>query len=198
MHLHSSSVLLVFRPGTKIQAKFYGAAVKGKDHLLKAKSEVIILVQPLSPCYQHHSEIAIYLPVLGLVHIGESGLEDELQAGVIKFGRENCQRGLDVTKAGTVSELGIAHHTELVTASEYQSMKVSIVFVNTFLELILWNQIHQLREYGLSDRHNESKLDKYYIQKNEIFIEKFTKRHNKLNINQLEVRRNFSLDSSEG
>ena len=58
-----------------------------------------------------------------------------------------------------------------------------MVFVNTFLELILWNQIHQLREDGLSDRHNESKLDKYYIQQNEIFIEKFTNRHNKLNIN---------------
>lgn len=57
---------------------------------------------------------------------------------------------------------------ELVTASELQSMEVSIVFVNTFLELILWNQIHQLREDVFSDRHNESKLDKYYIQKNEI------------------------------
>jgi hypothetical protein len=28
-------------------------------------------------------------------------------------------------------------------------------------------------------------LDKYYIQQNEIFIEKFTNRHNKLNINKL-------------
>ena len=99
-------------------------------------------------------------------------------------------------EAGTVGELGIAHHTELVTAGELQGMEVAAIFVNTFLELIFWNQIHQLREDGLSNRHSESKLDKYYIQQNEIFIEKITNRHNKLNINQLEVLENSSLDSS--
>jgi hypothetical protein len=30
-------------------------------------------------------------------------------------------------------------------------------------------------------------LDKYYIQQNEIFIKKFTNRHNELNINKLEA-----------
>ena len=43
-------------------------------------------------------------------------------------------------------------------------MEITAIFVNTFLKLILWNQIHQLRKDGLPDRHSESKLDKYYIQ----------------------------------
>ena len=60
-----------------------------------------------------------------------------------------------------------------------------MVFVNTFSQLIIRDKVHQLGENGLSGWHDESKLDKYYIQKNEIFIEKFTKRHNKLKINKL-------------
>ena len=183
VHLHGTAVSFVFRPWTKLQAKLYGTAVKSIDHLVKTKSEIIVLVQSLGPCYQHHSKVTVYLPVLRLVHVGESGLGDEFHPGMIELGGEHCQRRFDVTKACTIGELGIDHHTELVTAGELQSMEVSIVFVNTFLELILWNQIHQLREDGFSDRHNESKLDKYYIQQNEIFIEKFTNRHNKLNVN---------------
>jgi hypothetical protein len=52
---------------------------------------------------------------------------------VIQLGRERCQCRLDVTKAGTVGELRVAHHKELVTAGELQGMEVSIVFVNTFV-----------------------------------------------------------------
>ena len=182
MHLHGTAVLLVFCPWTEFQTKLNRTAVKGIDHFVKAKTAVIILVQLLRTGYQHHCKVAVYLPVLSLVHISESGLGDEFHSGMIELGGEHCQRRFDVTKACTIGELGIAHHTELVTAGELQSMEVSIVFVNTFLELILWNQIHQLREDGFSDRHNESKLDKYYIQQNEIFIEKFTNRYNNLNI----------------
>ena len=172
MHLHCTAVLLIFSPRTKLQAEFYGTAVKSIDHLVKTKSEIIVLVQSLGPCYQHHSKVTVYLPVLRLVHVGESGLGDEFHSGMIELGGEHCQRRFDVTKACTIGELGIAHHTELVTAGELQSMEVSMVFVNTFLEIILRNHIHQLREDGLSDRHNESKLDNYYIQQNEIFFEK--------------------------
>lgn len=168
MHLHGTAVLLVFCPWTEFQAKLNRTAVKGIDHFVKPETEVVILIQLLGPDYQDHCKVTVYLPVLRLVHIGQCGLWDELQARVIQLGRERCQCRLDVTKAGTVGELRVAHHKELVTAGELQSMEVSIVFVNTFLKLILWNQFHQLREDGLSDRRNKSKLDKYYIQQNEI------------------------------
>ena len=59
------------------------------------------------------------------------------------------------------------------------------VFVNTFSQLIIRDKVHKLGENGLSGWHDESKLDKYYIQNNEIFIKKFTKCHNELNINKL-------------
>ena len=61
------------------------------------------------------------------------------------------------------------------------------------VELCRCGLVHQFQprmvklggENGLSGWHDESKLDKDYIQNNEIFIKKFTNRHNKLNINKL-------------
>ena len=174
MHLEGSLSMVELGPGTELQAKLYGAAVKRIDHLVKAKTEAVSPVQPQSPGDKDLGEITIYLPVLILVELRKGGLVHQLQSGMEKLGRECCQSGLYYPKAGTSRKLGETHDLELVTACELLRSVITLVLVNTFSQLIIRDKVHQLGENDLSSRHDESKLDKYYIQKNEIFIEKFT------------------------
>lgn len=74
------------------------------------------------------------------------------------------------SKAGTSRELSETHGLELITTRELLRSVITLVFVNTFSQLIIRDKVHQLGENGFSGWHDDSKLDKYYIQKNEIFI----------------------------
>ena len=164
MHLEGSLVMMELGPGTEFQAEFNGAAVERIHHLVEAKTEVVTPVQSLSPGHKDLGEITVYLPVLPLVELRKSGLVHQFQTGMVKLGRESGQRGLNHTKAGTSRELGIAHDLEMVTACELLRFVITLVFVNTFSQLIVGDKIHKLGENGLSSWHDESKLDKHYIQ----------------------------------
>ena len=132
--------------------------------LVKTETEVITFVQPLSPGNKDLGEVTIYLPIFGLIKVSNSGLGNELQPRMIKLGRERGKCSLNVAQTDPACKLGKAHDHKLVSTGEVNGMEVAIVFVNTFLKLMLWQKRHQLRENGFSDGHSMSKLDKYYIQ----------------------------------
>ena len=196
VHFEGSLAMMELCPRAELQAEFNGAAVERIDHLVKPKTEAVASVQPLCPGHKDLGEITVYLPVLLLIELCKRGLMHQLQPCVVKFGRKRCQRSLYHTKAGTSCKLGEAHDLELVTARELLRLVITLVFVNTFSQLIVWNKVHHLGENSLSCRHDESKLDIYNIHKNEFFIEKFTNRHNGLNINKLYRYIYFIPDSS--
>jgi hypothetical protein len=75
---------------------------------------------------------------------------------MIKFGRECGKGSFYYPKTRTPCELGITHYHELVTTSELLGFVVSFIVVNTFLEFIIRNNIHDLSKNTLSVWHDES------------------------------------------
>lgn len=67
-------------------------------------------------------------------------------------------------------KLGKTHDLELIKTSECFGMPITLVTVNTFLEIIARNQRYNLRKYGLFRTHRsniqplEARLLKYKIQ----------------------------------
>ena len=195
MHLECTLSMVKLGPGAEFQAKLYGAAVERIHHLVKTKTEIVSSIQPLSPGNKDLGEVTIYLPVFILVELCKRGLMHQLQTCVVKLGGKRGQCGLYHPKAGTSRELGETHDLELVTTRELLRSVITLVFVNTFSQLIIRDKVHQLGENGFSGWQDDSKLDKYYIQKNEIFIYKFTNRRAMdESINRIvseSIRRNF-------
>lgn len=172
MHLERTPSMVELGPRAEFQAKLYGAAVERKHHLVKTKTEIVSPIQPLSPGNKDLGEVTIYLPILILVELSKRGFMHQLQTCVVKLGGKRGKRGLYHPKAGTSRELGETHDLELVTTRELLRSVITLVFVNTFSQLIIRDKVHQLGENGLSGWHDESKLDKYYIQNNEILSKK--------------------------
>ena len=151
--LKAPFVMMELRPWTELQTQVDGTAVKGIHHIVNAQPIVFIFIQDFSLLDKYHCVVLIDTPVLLLVHVGESGLGHHLQTGMIQLGVESSQLSLYATKACAAGQLSITHDKELVTASESSCMKISSISVNTFPELVVRDERHQLREYSISGIH---------------------------------------------
>ena len=92
---------------------------------------------------------------------------------MIQLGVERSQLSFYATKACTASKLSIAHDKELITASESPCMKIPSISVNTFPELVVRDERHQLREYSISGIHILCYLIYETVQKYKIKSENF-------------------------
>ena len=92
---------------------------------------------------------------------------------MIQLGVESSQLSLYATEACAAGQLGITHDKELVTASESSCMKIPSISVNTFPELVVRDERHQLREYSVSDIHILCYLIYETVQRYKIKSEKF-------------------------
>ena len=66
----------------------------------------------------------------------------QLQTCVVKLLGKSGQRGLYHPEAGTSRELGEAHDLEMVTTRELLRSVITLVFVNTFSQLIIRDKVH--------------------------------------------------------
>lgn len=93
---------------------------------------------------------------------------DVLYSTRVQFGRECHQRCINAAEANLVGELGKAHHQKLVSAFEPDGMSIAIVSLYALVELISWNERHNLSEYCLSLIHHfcllQYELQKYKIK----------------------------------
>lgn len=92
---------------------------------------------------------------------------------MIQLGVESCQLSLYATEACAAGQLSITHDKELVTASESSCMKIPSISVNTFPELVVRDERHQLREYSISGIHILCYLIYETVQRYKIKSENF-------------------------
>ena len=173
MHLEGSLVMMKFCPRTELQTQIDGTAVEGIHHIVNAQSVIFIFIQDFCPVYKYHCIILIDTPILLLVHVGKSGLWHNLQPSMIQLGVERSQLSLYATKACAAGKLSITHNKELVTTSEAPCMKIPSISVNTFPELVIRDERHQLREYSISDIHILCYLIYETVQRYKIKLENF-------------------------
>ena len=63
---------------------------------------------------------------------------------MIKFGLHGPQTGFDIPKALAISELGKSQAKKLLEAGELSYSVIAVITVDTFVELVLRQIIHQL------------------------------------------------------
>lgn len=96
---------------TEFKAKLYGAAVKGVNHFIQPKPEIVLDVQRFSFC--------------------QSRLRHSRKPAMIQIPCSKLECGLNIYESNSVCELSEAHHTELVSGSEFYRMPVAFVALDT-------------------------------------------------------------------
>ncbi|EFA91246.1 hypothetical protein HMPREF0650_2032, partial [Hoylesella buccalis ATCC 35310] len=86
----------------------------------------------------------INTPVFLFVHISKSRFWHDFQPRMVQFGVECGKLSFYTSKTCTASKLSITHDKKLITASETSCMKIPSIFVNTFPELVIRDERHQL------------------------------------------------------
>ena len=102
--------------------------------------------------HEEYCEVLVYAPIFLLIGLCKGGLWHHLDARPIEVAAEiKCRFYVPQTRP--ISELGKAHHHELVTNVELDGVTVAFIAVNTLLELIFVNERHNLRKDGFSFVH---------------------------------------------
>ena len=152
MHLEGPLAMVELRPGTQLQTQFNGAAVKRIYHLIKTNPQLFIFVKFGGFLHQSHRKVLIDTPILLLVGLSQSGSGHRLDARTVEVSTE-VKCSLNISQTGSVGELSKAHHHELVTAIELDSVPVTLVAVDTLLELVFVEERHDLSEDCFSFVH---------------------------------------------
>ena len=152
MHLERPLAMMELRPGAKFQAQLDGTAVERIDHLFKTNPQLLVIVEILGLLDQNHRKVLIDTPILLLVGFRKRGFGHHLDACPIPVAAE-VKCSLYISQTGSVGELSKAHHHELVTAIELDGVSVSVVTVDTLLELIFVDERHNLGKDGFSFVH---------------------------------------------
>ena len=146
MHLERTFIVMESRPREEFKTQFNGAAVKGINHLIKIYSKLLAGILVLCFTYQDLSKILIDTPILLLIRFCKRGLGHCFESRSVEVLSAEVKCSLNVSQTGTVGELSKAHHHELITAIELNSMSVAFVAVNTLFELICIDKRHNLCE----------------------------------------------------
>jgi hypothetical protein len=72
---------------------------------------------------------------------------------MIELGLHRSKASGDVAQTLSIGELGEGHAVKLVEARERTYPAIASVSLNTLVELVLWEEIHQLGEHDSSDVH---------------------------------------------
>jgi hypothetical protein len=103
---------------------------------------------------QNPGEIGIDSPVSDQVGVGKCIAGDfAAKAHMIKLGLSDAQACLNISKALPKGELSKGHAKELVPASETFDFVVPFVSCHAFTELVLRQEVHQLRENRFAGVH---------------------------------------------
>ena len=138
--------------GLELLLQFNATAVKYKNHPFKTSQKVFILVKLRGFLHQDYRKVLIDTPILLLVGLRQSGSGHHLDARPVEVSAE-VKCSLNISQTSSVSELSKAHHHELVTAIELDGVPVTLVAVDTLLELVFVKERHDLSEDCFSFVH---------------------------------------------
>ena len=146
MHFDSAFPVMKRRPGAQRQAEFNCAAVKGADHFIEIKSQLVAFIQFFGLMYQYIAKVLVYPPILLLVRLRKGGSRDNLQPGSVQILRTETKSSLNISQSAPVRELGKAHRHKLVTASEFDGVPVAFIALDTLRKFIFGEERHKLCE----------------------------------------------------
>lgn len=103
---------------------------------------------------QHLSKIGIDPPIPGFVGFREGTSSDFApNPCVIEFGLEGTQACFDLAKTFSVSQLSEGHTEKLIEAGKSSDSVIALVSLDTFVEFVFWQKIHELGENNSSQIH---------------------------------------------
>ena len=140
MHLYSAFLMMKSCPGIQAETQVNGGAVEGIDYIVQVNSEIIVIdVQGSCLLDKNLSEVGIDAPISFLVGISECRSGNRLaDARVVQLARKRSQAVLNITEAFPTCELSETHHQKMLPASKLSYSVVSLVVIDTLLELIFW------------------------------------------------------------
>ena len=142
------------RPRKEGEAEVDGSGVEHVSHVLEFDPEVVVSVELTSGSNQNLSEVGKDAPISFLVGIGQCASRDVASdARMIELGLHRSKASGDVAQTLSIGELGEGHAVKLVEARERTYPAIASVSLNTLVELVLWEEIHQLGEHDSSDVH---------------------------------------------
>ena len=74
-------------------------------------------------------------------------------AGVIELRAKGCQTGFDVAQTFTPGQLDESQHEELFVGGQFRVAEVAVVTGDTFVELVLGQEVEELGEDGATFVH---------------------------------------------
>ena len=152
MHLERTLAMMELRPRAQLETQFNGTAVKRIYHLFETNPQLFIFVKSRGFFHQSHRKVLIDAPILLLVGLRKRGTGHRLDSRTVEVSAE-VKCSLNISQTSPVGELGKAHHHELVTATKLDGVSVSLVAVDTLLELVFVNERHNLSEDCFSFVH---------------------------------------------
>ena len=110
-------------------------------------------------CDQHVCKIAEYSPVAFLVGIRQGASRHWVSnARMVELRTDSFEACLDVPQTLPIRQLGKTHDLKLVVASQFSDAFVAVVTGDAFVEFVLGDEVHQLREYSSPFLHDLSPL----------------------------------------
>ena len=154
MHLDCSYLMMKLNSWTKLQTQLNSAAVKGIDHFIQVKSNFLSPICFLCLSYQNLCKVLIDTPILPFVRFAQGGFGHYLDTRTVKIRRTKVKCSLYVSQLGPVRELSKAHYHELVTASEFDGVPVTLIAVDALLKFVCVYKRHNLCKYCFSFVHS--------------------------------------------
>ncbi len=156
VQLHGPFATTEPRPREQTQTEVDRGTVEGIDSLLQLHAEGFVGVKFPRSTDQHLSELGEDAPVVDAVGIGQCAPRDlAAEARMVELGLEGPQTRLDVAQAFAKGQLRERQAEKLVATREAARATVSTVSPHARVEIVSWNEVHELSEHELpgSMRH---------------------------------------------
>src|ERR1035438_2044570 len=154
VHLHRALVLAEPGPRKYRKTEINRRRIQRIQGLNKVHAEGIVCIQ--RPCNgnQHLGEVGKDAPIVRLVGIAQCrARHSSSKSHVIQLAAHRTQAGFDVAETLAVGQLSKGHRQILVAARKAPMVRISAITLDTLLELVRGQVIHELGENSLSGIH---------------------------------------------
>jgi len=147
MHFNCGLVFAETRPWKDRQAEINGRRIESVRGLDEIDTEAVVCIQKSGAGNQHLSEVSPDTPVTVFVGVGKSASASPApETCMVEFGTNRIETGLDISETFTTCKLRECHGEELVEAGQFSDAMVSVIPVDTEIELVMGNVIEELGE----------------------------------------------------
>src|ERR1017187_9537580 len=154
VHLHRTFVLTEPGPRKHRQTKINRCRIQRIQGLNEIHAERIVCIEWPGNGYQHLGKVCKDAPIVRLVGIAQCRARHaSSEAHVVQLAAHRPQASFDVAETLAVCQLSKGHGQILIAARETPMVRISAITLDTLLELVGGQVIHELGEDSLSGIH---------------------------------------------